>query len=36
MRSALLLAPGEGGDSRLKVSEIFTLNRKAAIVVLSA
>jgi CHAT domain-containing protein len=36
MSSALLLAPEAGGDGRLKVGEIFSLNLKAGMVVLSA
>ncbi len=36
LSSALLLAPGDGGDGRLKASEIFSLNLKAVTVVLSA
>lgn len=36
MSSALLLAPEGGGDGKLKVGEIFSLNLKAAMVVLSA
>jgi len=36
MSSALLLAPEGSGDGRLKVGEIFSLNLKAGMVVLSA
>jgi CHAT domain-containing protein/Tfp pilus assembly protein PilF len=36
MSSALLLAPEGGGDGRLKVGEIFSLNLKTNMVVLSA